>query len=234
MKITTIAGLGLGAFAVSRLTLRSTGATRWERTRMLPGDGARPRREGQLDDGDDHRRAAGRSLAMARPDRLRPRRLLQLRQARQRRTPQCRGDPPRVAVAEARRPSRVDPVRPHLVRRGGARSRRGRSSCVLRSTRWRGVRTTRRKNGRPCSSTRAGRSCSSRSRRAPGCSCGRRRRRGPPSSAGSRTCSSSIRRTGSCRPASSSGSGTSRRRPTWPGRPRGSAARTPRARARRR
>jgi hypothetical protein len=46
MKITTIAGIGLGVFAVSRLTLRRTGATGWERTRLLPGDGAVPGAKG--------------------------------------------------------------------------------------------------------------------------------------------------------------------------------------------
>ena len=42
MKITTIAVIGLGVAAASRLTARSTGATRWERTRKLPGDGVVP------------------------------------------------------------------------------------------------------------------------------------------------------------------------------------------------
>ena len=42
MKATTLALAGLGLFALSRVTLRSTGATRWERTRALPGDDAVP------------------------------------------------------------------------------------------------------------------------------------------------------------------------------------------------
>ena len=46
MKITTIAVIGLGVVAASRLTARSTGATRWERTRRLPGDGAVPGAKG--------------------------------------------------------------------------------------------------------------------------------------------------------------------------------------------
>ena len=42
MKVTTLALAGLGLFALSRVTLRSTGATRWERTRALPGDDVVP------------------------------------------------------------------------------------------------------------------------------------------------------------------------------------------------
>jgi hypothetical protein len=38
MKIKTIACAGLGLAAASRLALRNTGATRWERSRTLPGD----------------------------------------------------------------------------------------------------------------------------------------------------------------------------------------------------
>jgi hypothetical protein len=51
MKIKTIACAGLGLAAVSRLTLRSTGATRYERRRPLPGDDLVP--------------GAGRSWTMA-------------------------------------------------------------------------------------------------------------------------------------------------------------------------
>ena len=42
MKIRTFACAGIGLAAVSRLTLRNTGATRYERRRPLPGDGLVP------------------------------------------------------------------------------------------------------------------------------------------------------------------------------------------------
>jgi len=42
MKIKTLACAGLGLAAVSRLAVRKTGATRFERTRPLPGDGLVP------------------------------------------------------------------------------------------------------------------------------------------------------------------------------------------------
>ena len=42
MKVRTLALAGLGAFALSRVTLRSSSATRWERNRPLPGDDAVP------------------------------------------------------------------------------------------------------------------------------------------------------------------------------------------------
>jgi hypothetical protein len=42
MKVSTLALAGLGVFALSRVTLRRTGATRWERTRPLPGDDVVP------------------------------------------------------------------------------------------------------------------------------------------------------------------------------------------------
>ena len=38
MKVRTLACAGLGLTAASRLVLRKTGATRWERSRTLPGD----------------------------------------------------------------------------------------------------------------------------------------------------------------------------------------------------
>ena len=46
MKIRTIAFAGLGLAAASRLTLRNSGATRWERSRPLAGDGLVPDAEG--------------------------------------------------------------------------------------------------------------------------------------------------------------------------------------------
>ena len=42
MKVRTLALAALGVFALSRVTLRNTGATRWERNRALPGDDVVP------------------------------------------------------------------------------------------------------------------------------------------------------------------------------------------------
>ena len=89
----------------------------------LPGSGPHPRSLYTDDDGDDHRCRAGRGLAVARPDGLRPRGLLQLGPARQRRGAQRGADPSRVAGPRAGRAHRFDSRRALLVRRRRARAR---------------------------------------------------------------------------------------------------------------